>query len=618
MNNNISFYKFMYRQVAMALALTLGTSPGYILMGYLYSSLYVEIMWYIIVLCISWWGYYLYRLFSNDMTIEEKESWLTEVRIFMFVYFSLWTLMFVYYVFKDNINLHYIAIATQLGSSVVASTILASQKKLVISTVVALMLPITIYFIAVGEVYSYLLAFFTLVLAIVLLYAAKNTHDYLIKSRFQAYHDYLTGLGNRRYFIEMLESSSKQNANKYTYLLLIDLDYFKIINDTLGHDVGDELLKEVAHRMENLAVEYGNITARLGGDEFCVLGKCSFDTEEACRKDAEEFSTKLLDAIKQSYCIDGSSLYISASIGVSIINNPKLQANEFLKEADIAMYEAKHRGRDGIIVFNDALSKLVEEKLDIERHLHFALKNQEIDLLYQPQVDVKGRIIGCEVLVRWESSDLGTISPEVFIPIAESNGYIIELGDYILEDTLRTLAKWTQAGVRLQQISINVSMRQLLHKDFVPRVFELFKKYSVANFDTRIIFEITETSTYDDTKKLIHIINRLRHVHVYFSIDDFGTGYSSLSYLRDIPIDELKIDKSFISELSNVQQASLVKSIIDISQNLNLTIVAEGVEEEYQKEFLAELNCDIFQGYLFSKPLKKEHFEEYYKMKNYL
>ncbi|HFB53946.1 MAG TPA: phosphodiesterase [Sulfurimonas autotrophica] len=611
MNNNISFYKFMYRQIPMVLMLMLGTAPGYILMGYLYSSLYVETAWYGLVLLVSGWGYYLYRLYRNDMTIQEKENWLTEVRIFMFVYFSLWTLMFVYYVLKDDVQLHYIAIATQLGSTVVASTILASQKKLVISTVVTLMLPITLYLLAIGEVYSYLLAFFTVVLSVVLLYAAKNTHDYLTKSRFQAYHDYLTGLGNRRYFIEMLESSAKQNLDKYTYLLLIDLDYFKTINDTLGHDVGDELLKEVARRMDELALSYGNITARLGGDEFCVLGSRSFDTEIACLSEAEVFSDKLLNAIKQSYHIDGSSLYISSSIGVSIINNPKLQANEFLKEADIAMYEAKHRGRDGIIVFNDELCQLVEEKLDIERHLHFALKNEEIQLKYQPQVNVKGKVVGCEVLVRWESEELGSISPEVFIPIAESNGYIIELGDYILEDTLQKLAKWSRLGTSLEQISVNISMRQLLHKDFVPKVFALFKKYNVANFKTRIIFEITETSTYDDTKKLIHVINRLRHADVYFSIDDFGTGYSSLSYLRDIPIDELKIDKSFITQLANVQQASLVKSIIDISKNLNLTIVAEGVEEKYQKEFLAELNCDIYQGYLFSKPLALAEFESY-------
>ncbi len=613
MNNNISFYKFMHKQILMVLALMLCTGPGYILMGYLYDSFYIELDWYLIVVLSSCWGYYLYKSYSNEMTIEAKESWLTEVRIFMFVYFSLWTLMFVYYVFKPEIELHYIAIATQLGSTVVASTILASQKKLVISTVVAMMLPITIYLLVIGESYSYLLAFFTVVLSIVLLYAAKNTHSYLTKSRFQAYHDYLTGLGNRRYFIEMLESSAKQNSHKYTYLLLIDLDYFKTINDTLGHDVGDELLKEVARRMDNLALQYGNATARLGGDEFCVLGRRSFDTEQDCLFEAEIFSEKLLNAIKQSYHIDDSSLYISSSIGVSIINNPKLQANEFLKEADIAMYEAKHKGRDGIIIFNNELCQLVEEKLDIERHLHFALKNEEIKLVYQPQVNVKGKVVGCEVLVRWKSEELGSISPEVFIPIAESNGYIIELGDYILEDTLQKLSKWSKQGMKLEQISVNISMRQLLHKDFVSKVFALFKKYHVADFKTRIIFEITETSTYDDTKKLVHVINRLRHADVYFSIDDFGTGYSSLSYLRDIPIDELKIDKSFIMELANVQQASLVKSIIDISKNLNLTIVAEGVENEYQKEFLAELNCDIYQGYLFSKPLEKEKFEEYCK-----
>ena len=272
----------------------------------------------------------------------------------------------------------------------------------------------------------------------VLLYAAKNTHAYLLKSRFQAYHDYLTGLGNRRYFIEYLDSSLKENKNKYTYLLLIDLDYFKTINDTLGHDVGDKLLIEVSERLTQLSAEYNNIVARLGGDEFCTLSD-AFDTKESCIIEAEEFSNKILHKLKEIYFIQDSSLHISASIGVSIINNPKLNAHDFLKEADIAMYEVKSAGRDDVVIFNDELCKIIESKLQVERLLRFAIQKNEIYLQYQPQINAKNKIVGCEVLARWNSATLGQVSPEVFIGVAENTGYIIELGEYILEESIKTV-----------------------------------------------------------------------------------------------------------------------------------------------------------------------------------
>lgn len=608
MNDNISFYKFMHRQILVVIALLVGTSPEYLITGYIYTNMAFELVWFFTILSVSIYGYGLYIKYKKCETIEQQEKWLSKVRYFMFIYFSLWTVMFVYYVMQDNIHMHYMAIATQLGCTVVAATILASQKKLVISTVTTLMLPITIYLLNIGATYSYILAFFTVVLSGVLLYAAKNTHEYLTKSRFQAYHDYLTGLGNRRFFIEMLESSVKENRDRFTYLLVIDLDHFKTINDTLGHDIGDQLLIEVSQRMKKLSKKGKHFVSRLGGDEFCILSK-GFDTNEACLEDAKEFSYELLDTIKNSYNIDGNHLFISSSIGISIINNPKLQANEFLKEADIAMYEAKGKGRDGIIIFNDELCKIIEEKLEIERFLHFSLDDNEIKLQYQPQLNSKGNIVGCEVLARWHNSKLGFIPPDVFIPIAENTGYIIELGEYILERALQSLVKWDRSGIKLAQLSINVSMRQFLDSSFVGMVEKLFDRYNIYSFKTQVVFEITESSTSENLKKIIDVINALRGFGIKFSMDDFGTGYSSLSYLREMPIDELKIDKSFISQLDDEQQALLVKSIIEISRNMQLSIVAEGVEEQYQKDFLEELDCDLYQGYYFYKPLDQEDFE---------
>ncbi|NOQ31971.1 MAG: diguanylate cyclase [Helicobacteraceae bacterium] len=476
MNNNNSFYKFIHKQIIIIMALNLGTAPGYILIGYLYTSMIYESLWMLGFLLISLFGFILYKKFDLNMTIEQKNIWVHKVRIFMFLYSTWWTVMFVYYVSHDNLEMHYVTIATQLGATVVAATLLASQKKLFIYTVIFLMTPLTIYFLLLGTAYGYLLAFFSVVLCLVLLYAAKNTNDYIVKSSYQAYHDHLTNLGNRRYFLEVLESSVKQNSDKYSYLVLLDLDYFKTINDTLGHDVGDKLLQEVAIRLKMIADKYNHKVARLGGDEFCVLSSTFIDKEE-CTNNAQMFSKELLQEIKNNYFIENNHLYISASVGVSLLNAVKIEASQLLKEADMAMYEAKNNGRDGVIIFNDELSAIVNKKLTIERLLNFAVENNELYLVYQPQVNTNKEVIGCEVLVRWNSKELGPIGPDIFIEIAENTGIIIELGEYILEESFKTVKEWSTKGSKLQQISINISMRQLLHQDFINVVDRLFNKY---------------------------------------------------------------------------------------------------------------------------------------------
>lgn len=614
MLNNMKFYDFMHRQILVLLALFVGTGTGYLYIGYLYTSFFPELLWYLLLVGISFWGYRLHKVFLDDMSIEQKEQWLGQLRYFLFIYFSMWTIMFVLYVSRHEMELHYIAIATQLGVVVVSATILASQKKLVTLTLISLMLPLTVYFLLVGEFFSYLLAFFTVVLSGVLLYAAHNTFSYLIKSQYQAYHDYLTSLWNRRYFIELLDNAMKiqKNENKYFYLLLIDLDHFKTINDSLGHDVGDALLCEVSKRMFSLSKKQNYKVARLGGDEFCILSTF-YDTQEECFAAAKHCAANILRTIKDSYIIEGHHLYISASIGVSVISNPDIQADTFIKEADIAMYEAKAQGRDGIIFFNDELSKRVERKLEIERLLHFSIDNHEISLNYQPQVDPENQIIGCEVLVRWYNEQLGHVTSDEFVPIAEQTGFIIELGHDILEESLKTLKRWEEQGIDLQQLSINISMRQLFYRDFISDVKQLCDTYLTKEQRSKIVFEITETVVAEDIQKLITIMNILREYGIRFSMDDFGTGYSSLSYLHQLPMDEIKIDKSFIAELNKPEhdeERRIVQTIFNIAKNLRLSIVAEGVETEEQRKFLVENNCDILQGYYLSKPLEASEFEK--------
>lgn len=617
MLDNMNFYHFMHKQILIVIGLFLGTGIGYIYIGWLYSSLLPELLWYSLVLALSFWGYKLHRVYAdNDLNMQQKEKWLHQLRYFLFSYFSVWTLMFLMYVSRSNIELHYTAIATQLGVTVVSATILVSQKRLAVVTLVSLMLPLTVYFIVVDKFYSYLLAFFTVVLSGVLLYASRNTFNYLIKSQYQAYHDSLTSLGNRLFFTELLNNAmtSQKQDKTYIFLLLIDLDHFKTINDTLGHDIGDLLLREVAKRMLSLSKQHKNYVSRLGGDEFCILSS-PYTKKEECLAHASYFSKKLLETIRESYHIEEHHLYISASIGVSIISDPDIDASTFVKESDIAMYEAKVQGRNGIIFFNDKLAKRVERKLEIERLLHFALENNEIALEYQPQYNPENKIIGCEVLVRWDNIKLGEVGPAEFIPISEKTGFIIELGYEILKKSFQTFKKWEEKGISLQQMSINISMRQLFHHTFLDNVKELCERYLTKKQCSKIVFEITESAVAEDVKQLISNMKILQSYGIRFSMDDFGTGYSSLSYLRQLPVDEIKIDKSFISEfnpLENKENRYFIETILSIAKNLRLNIVAEGIENEAQRKFLIDQKCDILQGYYFSKPIKDDAFEKLY------
>jgi len=612
MLDNMKFYSFVHKQIFVFIILNLSTAPGYVLVGYLYSSFYIALLWMLLVVLIAMWGYKLYRDYKkHDMDLREKERWLTKTKFYLFSASYVWTFMFVVYVLQDKIELHYVALSTQVGSSVVAATLLSSQKKLAIFTLASMMFPVVVYFIFINQVYGYLLSFFAIVLSMVLLYSSTNTFKYLYKSQYQAYHDYLTSLGNRRYFMELLESTIKRLKSKggFSYFLLIDLDHFKTINDTLGHDVGDMLLKEVASRMKKLTLENNSTLLRLGGDEFGIIS-ATYDEKDICLDTALKFSQKLLKAIKENYSIGDNNLYISASIGVTALNDVEVNANQFIKEADIAMYEAKHQGRDGVIMFSKDLSKKVELKLEIERLLHFSLENNEISLRFQPQIN-SDKTKSCEVLVRWNNAKLGYVAPDDFIPISEQNGYIIELGYFILEESFKVLKDWDERGVEFKTMSINISIVQMLHVSFIDDVKTLIEKYLTSNQLQKVIFEITETSLAQNIEQLIINMHILKKLGINFSLDDFGTGYSSLSYLARLPISELKIDKSFIDELRISKNGTIVKTILNIAKNMNLEVVAEGVEDEYEKNYLIENDCDILQGFYFSMPVTKDEFEKY-------
>ncbi len=608
------FHNFLHKQIPVLMFLSLFPGLGYIGLGWLYGNVYPALIWYIMILVSSVYGYFVYKrydLTAFDSSLLQKNY--SSMRYFYYSQFVLWAIIFVLYTITKIYELHYIAIFTQLGASVVATVLLASDKKLYYPIIALMIIPLSIYFFIIGTWYGYVLCIFSLIFMGVLFYGATSSYNLLIKTHFQANHDSLTGIKNRHYVIEFLQKviNKISKSGNFSFILLIDLDHFKTINDSLGHDIGDSLLIDVTKRMQSIA-NNENTLGRLGGDEFIVIGS-EYNSEKDALKQAMACADKLLQKIKTHYKIEQNYLSISASIGVSVISDKCDEASVFIKEADIAMYEAKERGRNGILVFNEDMSKRVQQHLEIERYLHFALQNSEIQLNYQPQCNKEHKIVGCEVLMRWNSKELGAVSPADFIPIAEQTGIIIELGHYTLQESFKTLAKWDKNAIELEQFSVNISIRQMFHPNFIDDVISLSEKYLNPSLCSKLIFEITESMIADNIDMVISIMQTLKQIGIRFSMDDFGTGYSSLSYLKQLPMYELKIDRSFVSNLENSSDDREMISIIkEIARRFNLSIVAEGAETSKQMQYLFDEGCDIVQGYFFSKPKTKEEFEQFY------
>ncbi len=612
MNQNF-FYVYIQKQVVLLMILSLLLGASYTLLCWLNSIMLPAMIWYAFINVACMWGWSLYkRLEISNMSFEELENWYREVRLFMYVIFGLWTILFILYVQEVESNLHYVAIFTQLGMSIVASTFLVSDKKLFVPILLILMYPLVLYFTQIGEWYGYFLSAFSAMFLGILLYSSNKSFELIQQVYYEAQHDSLTGLYNRRYFVDYLKKliNTLQRSKEFGYVLLIDLDHFKTINDSLGHKIGDSLLIEVANRIEKLCDNI-YMSGRLGGDEF-VIASDNFDSKDEAMASAYEFAEKLRLSLKKTYMIDHHSLFVSASIGISSIgNHSKLSANEVIKEADIAMYAVKETARDGIVLFNESLKQHVDAKLEMERRLHFALENDEISLHYQPQFDREEKIKGCEVLVRWHNPQLGNVSPDEFISIAEKTGFIIELGDFILEESFKTLRGWEINNIELEQYSINISVKQFFHLSFISNVKRLCEKYLTDELRKKVIFEVTETLFVEDIDIIINIMDEIKELNISLSMDDFGTGYSSLSNLRKLPIDELKIDQAFVSRLGeNMSDDMMVVMILSMATIFDLEIVAEGVETEEQFNFLLQNGCGIFQGYYFSKPLTKKEFED--------
>ncbi len=425
-----------------------------------------------------------------------------------------------------------------------------------------------------------------------------------------AFYDPLTRLPNRRLLLDRLQQAIAASARNQSVgaLLFIDLDNFKTLNDTLGHDVGDRLLQQVAERLSS-CIRKNDTVARLGGDEFLVMLEALSQSQPEAATQAEAAGRKILDALNQIYQIDNHKYLGSVSIGVTLFSK-QANVDELMKQADLAMYEAKSSGRNSLRFFDLEMQKAVTLRAELLNGLQEALREQQFRLYYQPQVDHEGHITGAEALVRWERPGVGLVSPVEFIPVAEESGLIKPLGFWVLETACAQLADWAlKPESAALTLSVNVSSVQFNCADFVEQVLEILHKTG-ANAQ-QLKLELTESLLVEKVDEVIAKMSALKAHGVGFSLDDFGTGYSSLAYLRRLPLDQLKIDRSFVRDLlDDPNSAAIAQTIIDLSQTMGLSVIAEGVETEIQRVLLASLGCYAYQGFLFGRPLPIEQLKE--------
>lgn len=426
------------------------------------------------------------------------------------------------------------------------------------------------------------------------------------KINFMATHDELTLLPNRNLLNDRLKQAitQAQRHNTKMAVLFIDIDHFKYINDSLGHQVGDELLKVLSERLASV-LRQGDTVARFGGDEFViVLPEIEFDN------DIKVISNNLLKEIQRPYDIEGHELLITGSIGISLYPDDANDAEHLIQHADSAMYLAKQQGRNNSQFYTPEINEKVMRRLTLEKALRQAVKLKQFVLYYQPKVDLlSNKITGVEALIRWQHPELGLVSPAEFIPLAEETGVIIELGDWVILEACTQMKKWQDIHPELNNMSINVSARQFWQADFKDQVASIFAETQVRC--DSIELELTESVVMDDVDTAITTMKSLKKLGLSLSLDDFGTGYSSLSYLQRFPVDVLKIDRSFVSELKTAKSnSSIIRSIIALANNFGLKVVGEGIEQAFQQQILTELGCDYGQGYYFSRPVNAEQLSK--------
>ncbi|MDT8420500.1 MAG: EAL domain-containing protein [Desulfuromonadales bacterium] len=419
-----------------------------------------------------------------------------------------------------------------------------------------------------------------------------------------AYSDALTGLPNRHLFLDRLGLTLTQaeRSGQIVALLYMDIDHFKTVNDTLGHDLGDLLLKSVTARMKE-KVRKSDTLARIGGDEFVLLASGLQYPE-----DAVTIAKTLLEVFVSPFTLNGNNLFVTPSIGITTFPEDGLTAGQLLKQADIAMYSAKQKGRNTYACFSQEMNEKIQECHDIESCLRGALAKNQFSLVYQPQIDLKtGQVVAAEALLRWRHPERGLIPPDLFIPIAEKTGLIAQIGEWVLAEACSQGRSWADIGYPPLRIAVNLSAYQLKQKDFIDTVERILCDTGIPRHLLEL--ELTESLAMEDSASNIATLYELKKLGINLSIDDFGTGHSSLSYLKDLPIRQIKIDRSFIGRLPGGKHSSaIVEAIIAMARSLDLVVTAEGVETESQLDFLKTHKCDLAQGYFTGRPAPAEEF----------
>ncbi len=424
--------------------------------------------------------------------------------------------------------------------------------------------------------------------------------------KYLAEHDPLTNLPNRILFTDRLKQAIK-NAARYSEniaVLFIDLDHFKNINDSLGHNAGDILLQTISKRLNN-SIRKSDTVARLGGDEFSVILDhfSHIDT-------IKSVVNNIINSVKEPIYINNQKIYTTLSLGVSIYPQDGIDTETLIKNADIAMYKAKDNGRNNYQFYAQNMSKKAYERVILENQLRQSIKLKEMEVYYQLQIDAKDdSIIGMEALVRWNHPDMGLVSPAVFIPLAEDIGFIMELDEWVTKEAILQFKQWYLDGLNPGILSLNLSIQRVEQDGFISSIENILNSNLLAT--KYLSFEITETKIMKNPEKSIETLNKLHKLGIKLSIDDFGTGHSSLSYLKKLPIDKLKIDRSFIKDIpKDLDDMEITKTIIAMAKNLNLNVIAEGVETKEQKDFLVQNACHEIQGYLYHKPSPADEIKQ--------
>lgn len=445
---------------------------------------------------------------------------------------------------------------------------------------------------------------------LVVLYDITERKEAEAKINNLAFYDSLTNLPNRRLLMERLQHAmtTSVRSGHSGALLFLDLDNFKNINDTLGHDIGDMLLQQVAQRLKACVRESDSV-ARLGGDEFVVMLEdlCKHKFEAATQ--AEEVGEKIVASLNRIYQLAKHEFRSSASIGITLFNGNQQTSDELMRQADIAMYQGKKAGRNTLRFYDPQMQDSINARAALESDLHNAIEKQQFQLYYQIQVDSSRRPLGAEALIRWPHPERGLVPPLQFIPLAEETGMILPIGQWVLETACAQLKAWEQnALTRDLVLAVNISAKQFRQPDFADQVRAAVQHHSINPMLLKV--ELTESMLLENIATTIDTMNTLNKIGIQFSLDDFGTGYSSLQYLKRLPLDQLKIDQSFVRDIAtDISDKTIVKTIIAMAHSLSLDVIAEGVETEEQRLFLLDSGCNRYQGYLFGKPLPIGPFE---------